>query len=204
MRTTSPSPTSPTPAVPGATGRPGVRRLAAAGLCAVGLAGAAQAQTFLGGRPSDRFGGPPSVETQRPVTAPSPVAPGEPTQGRVNEGGSSLASARRLPSGTRGMRLSGEFDSLQYPVFLTAGQARGPARMRVSYLSAISVAPESSDLSVTINGEKVGWTRIQAPGAVKVVEFAIPDGRLTPGYNAVRLSVSQRHRVDCSVGATYE
>ncbi|TXM67586.1 cellulose biosynthesis cyclic di-GMP-binding regulatory protein BcsB [Methylobacterium sp. WL69] len=204
MRTTSPSPTSPTPAVPGATGRPGVRRLAAAGLCAIGLAGAAQAQTFLGGRPSDRFGGPPSVETQRPVTAPSPVAPGEPTQGRVNEGGSSLASARRLPSGTRGMRLSGEFDSLQYPVFLTAGQARGPARMRVSYLSAISVAPESSDLSVTINGEKVGWTRIQAPGAVKVVEFAIPDGRLTPGYNAVRLSVSQRHRVDCSVGATYE
>jgi len=181
-----------------------VRRLhrfaRAVGLCTVLLVGAASAQTFLGGRPSDRFGGPPAPETQRPATPPA----GGPTTGRVAEAGSSIASARRLPSGTRGMRLSGEVDSLQYPVFLTPGQARGPARMRVSYLSAISVAPESSALTVTVNDEKIGWTRVQAPGAVKVVEFAIPEGRLKPGYNAVRLSVNQRHRVDCSVEATYE
>ncbi|KQP24578.1 cellulose synthase [Methylobacterium sp. Leaf102] len=187
-----------------------VRIVRATGLCTVLLAGAANAQTFLGGRPSDRFGGPPAPETQRPATAPTGgpklgnSPPGGPTAGRVTEAGSTIASARRLPSGTRGMRLSGEADSLQYPVFLTPGQARGPARMRVSYLSAISVAPESSELTVTVNDEKIGWTRVQAPGAVKVVEFAIPDGRLKPGYNAVRLSVIQRHRVDCSVDATYE
>ena len=117
---------------------------------------------------------------------------------------STIAPARRLPSGPRGFRLTGEEDSLRYPVYLTDAQTRGPVRLRLSYLSAISVAPESSELAAFVNGAKVGWTRIQAPGAVKVVEFAIPDGVLKAGFNAVTFTASQRHRVDCSVGATYE
>ncbi|MBD8909774.1 cellulose biosynthesis cyclic di-GMP-binding regulatory protein BcsB, partial [Methylorubrum zatmanii] len=88
--------------------------------------------------------------------------------------------------------------------YLTEAQTRGAARLRVSYLSSISVAPEFSELAGLVNDTKVGWTRIQAPGAVKVVEFAIPEGVLKSGYNAVTLTASQRHRVDCSIEATYE
>ncbi|AWN54335.1 cellulose biosynthesis cyclic di-GMP-binding regulatory protein BcsB [Methylobacterium sp. 17Sr1-1] len=115
-----------------------------------------------------------------------------------------VEAARRFPAGTGGYRLAGEEASLQFPVHVTEAQARGPAKLRVSYLSAISVAPESSELSGSVNGTRVGWTRIQAPGAVKVVEFPLPEGVLKPGYNAVTLAASQRHRVDCSTEATYE
>ncbi|MET7244716.1 cellulose biosynthesis cyclic di-GMP-binding regulatory protein BcsB [Methylobacterium sp. EM32] len=115
-----------------------------------------------------------------------------------------VEAARRFPAGTGGYRLAGEEASLQFPVYVTEAQARGPAKLRVSYLSAISVAPESSELSGSVNGTRVGWTRIQAPGAVKVVEFPLPEGVLKPGYNAVTLAASQRHRVDCSTEATYE
>lgn len=36
------------------------------------------------------------------------------------------------------------------------------------------------------------------------MEFDIPDGLLKAGFNAVRLTAEQRHRVDCSPEATYE
>ncbi|KQO98035.1 cellulose biosynthesis cyclic di-GMP-binding regulatory protein BcsB [Methylorubrum extorquens] len=185
----------------------------------------ARAQSFLGTGPAERLTVPPTGDAlrkqspapaQAPARAPTSSAPPTPTaQGRPSapdsaDGGrrpqiqATIAPARRLPAGTRGFRLSGEEDVLQYPVYLTEGQARGAARLRVSYLSAISVAPEGSELTGLVNGTKVGWTRIQAPGAVKVVEFAIPDGVLKAGYNAVTLTASQRHRVDCAIEATYE
>ena len=189
--------------------------VAAAGSVASGTA--ARAQSFLGTGPAERLTVPPTGDALRkPNPAPS-QAPAQPSaaQGRPPAAESSdaarrtqvqatIAPARRLPAGTRGFRLSGEEDVLQYPVYLTEGQARGGARLRVSYLSAISVAPEGSELTGLVNGTKVGWTRIQAPGAVKVVEFAIPDGVLKAGYNAVTLTASQRHRVDCTIEATYE
>ncbi|MCP1547304.1 hypothetical protein J2W76_000549 [Methylorubrum zatmanii] len=189
----------------------------------------ARAQSFLGTGPAERLTVPPTGDALRkqgpaPVQAPAQIPPRGPapsttpvptTQGRPSAPDSAdagrrqqvqatIAPARRLPAGTRGFRLSGEEDVLQYPVYLTEGQARGGARLRVSYLSAISVAPEGSELTGLVNGTKVGWTRIQAPGAVKVVEFAIPDGVLKAGYNAVTLTASQRHRVDCAIEATYE
>ncbi|WP_354454217.1 cellulose biosynthesis cyclic di-GMP-binding regulatory protein BcsB [Methylobacterium sp. 1030] len=186
----------------------------------------ALAQSFLGSGPAERLTVPPSGNalrapsedgsgparrpdasatetrpTARPSEPPRTAAPQTVPRAAIQ---ATIAPARRLPSGPRGFRLTGEEDSLRYPVYLTEAQTRGPARLRLSYLSAISVAPESSELAAFVNGTKVGWTRIQAPGAVKVVEFAIGDGVLKPGYNAVTFTASQRHRVDCSVGATYE
>ena len=199
--------------------------LAVALVCALMGGVPAHAQSFLGTGPAERLTVPPTGDAlrkqspapaQAPARAPTSSAPPTPTaQGRPSapdsaDGGrrpqiqATIAPARRLPAGTRGFRLSGEEDVLQYPVYLTEGQARGAARLRVSYLSAISVAPEGSELTGLVNGTKVGWTRIQAPGAVKVVEFAIPDGVLKAGYNAVTLTASQRHRVDCAIEATYE
>jgi len=202
------------------------------GLPALGLllalaSGPAAAQSFLGRGPAERLTVPPSGNALRvppedgtgPARRPDaaaaeqrPAVPraAEPPRAAAPQAApraviqSTIAPARRLPSGPRGFRLSGEEDSLRYPVYLTEAQTRGPARLRLSYLSAISVAPESSELAAFVNGTKVGWTRIQAPGAVKVVEFAIGDGVLKPGYNAVTFTASQRHRVDCSTAATYE
>ncbi|XYD11732.1 cellulose biosynthesis cyclic di-GMP-binding regulatory protein BcsB [Methylobacterium sp. NMS12] len=186
----------------------------------------ALAQSFLGSGPAERLTVPPSGNALRAPTGDGPdsarrpdaagaeprstprspeppraAAPQTVPRGVIQ---STIAPARRLPSGPRGFRLTGEEDSLRYPVYLTEAQTRGPARLRLSYLSAISVAPETSELAAFVNGTKVGWTRIQAPGAVKVVEFAVADGVLKPGYNAVTFTASQRHRVDCSIGATYE
>jgi len=193
--------------------------LALACAVAAGFAGSgsgARAQSFLGTGPAERLTVPPAGDALRkpnPSPSQSPAqpsaAPGRPPAEapdatRRSQVQATIAPARRLPAGTRGFRLSGEEDVLQYPVYLTEGQVRGGARLRVSYLSAISVAPEGSELTGLVNGTKVGWTRIQAPGAVKVVEFAIPDGVLKAGYNAVTLTASQRHRVDCAIDATYE
>jgi len=204
--------------------------LAAAALVLALMGGVpARAQSFLGTGPAERLTVPPTGDALRkqgpaPVQAPAqiptrgpapsatpapttqgrPSAPDSADAGRRQQVQATIAPARRLPAGTRGFRLSGEEDVLQYPVYLTEGQARGAARLRVSYLSAISVAPEGSELTGLVNGTKVGWTRIQAPGAVKVVEFAIPDDVLKAGYNAVTLTASQRHRVDCAIEATYE
>ncbi|WP_238190531.1 cellulose biosynthesis cyclic di-GMP-binding regulatory protein BcsB [Methylobacterium frigidaeris] len=183
------------------------------------------AQSFLGTGPAERLTLPPAGEPLRPAP-PRPqgqAAQGQAAQGQAAQGQGPqsqapeadparrtmpvvavVAAARRFPAGTRGYRLAGEEDALQFPVYVTEAQARGPAKLRVSYLSAISVAPEASELSGSVNGTKVGWTRIQAPGAVKVVEFPIPEGLLKAGYNAVALTASQRHRVDCSTEATYE
>ncbi|WP_191970065.1 cellulose biosynthesis cyclic di-GMP-binding regulatory protein BcsB [Methylobacterium planeticum] len=195
-------------------------RLRAASCLAALLTGAvlsappARAQSFLGAGPAERLTVPPTGDALRAGAAPStppaapsaPPAPPQPETDAARRGAltAGIAAARRFPAGTRGYRLAGEDDTLQFPVFLTEAQARGGARLRISYLSAISVAPEASELTGSVNGTKVGWTRIQAPGAVKVVEFAIPEGVLKAGYNAVGFTVSQRHRVDCSIDATYE
>ena len=201
-------------------------RLPVLGLLVCLASGPALGQSFLGTGPAERLTVPPSgnalrapsedgasparrpdaaaaepKSTPRPPEPPRAAAPQTVPRAVIQ---STIAPARRLPSGPRGFRLTGEEDSLRYPVYLTDAQTRGPVRLRLSYLSAISVAPESSELAAFVNGAKVGWTRIQAPGAVKVVEFAIPDGVLKAGFNAVTFTASQRHRVDCSVGATYE
>ena len=111
---------------------------------------------------------------------------------------------RPLPATGESLRLSGEEDTLQWPVYVTAEQARERLRFRVGYLAAISVVPEASFMTATINDVVLGRTPIKAPGAVKVIEFDIPAGVLKAGYNAVAISTIQRHRVDCSLGATYE
>ncbi|WP_036303207.1 cellulose biosynthesis cyclic di-GMP-binding regulatory protein BcsB [Methylobacterium sp. 77] len=179
-------------------------------LTALGLilpAPGSQAQSFLGSGPAERFSVPPvgdalrRPDAQQPVPA-RPTAP--PAEARRDTPVARIASARRLPATTDGFRMEGEEASLSLPVYLTEAQTRGRQRLRISYLSAISVAPEASELMVSVNGTVIGRTSIQAPGAVKVVEFEIPEGNLKLGYNAVSLSASQRHRVDCSLNATYE
>ena len=164
----------------------------------VAAAPPAEAQSFLGrgaplvlslpdAQPAARRPGPAVVETVSAAPAPAPALPQRP-----------------FPALSTGLRLAGEESSLQWPVYLTETQARERLRLRIGYLAAISVVPDASFLTATINGVAIGRSEIKAPGAIRIIEFDIPADLLKPGYNAVAVAGIQRHRVDCSLDATYE
>jgi cellulose synthase operon protein B len=111
---------------------------------------------------------------------------------------------RFLPSTLEGLRLSGEVGDLRWPVYLTTAQAKSALSFRLGYLSAASVLPDASTIEVKINDKQIGTDTIAAPAGLRTVTFDVPAGTLQPGYNAVSISLQQRHRVDCSVAATYE
>lgn len=111
---------------------------------------------------------------------------------------------RRLPVTLKGFRFDGEWAQGDWPVYLTAAQARRKARFRLAFLSAISVMPEGSRLTLSVNDTVISRTRLAPPEATASEEFEIPAGLLKPGFNAVRIVAEQRHRVDCSPQATYE
>ena len=157
----------------------------------------APAQTFVGVGLADRPvpGQPPA---RLAAVAPLPVAPTSPT---------SLVAPtvlRFFPGTLDGLRLTGEIGDLRWPVYLTSAQAAASLRIRVGYLSAVSVLPDASLLDVRVNDRSVGSDAIDAAQGLRSIVFAIPAGLLKPGYNAVSITVQQRHRVDCSVAATYE
>lgn len=111
---------------------------------------------------------------------------------------------RRLPATLRGFRFSGEWAQTAWPVYLTATQARQPAKVQLAFLSAISVMPEGSRLTLSVNDTVVARTALAPPDDIATRVFEIPAGLLVAGFNAVRIAVDQRHRVDCSPAATYE
>ncbi len=167
-------------------------------------AGAALAQSFTGAGPMAPFtlpaGADPRADRGAARTDPAVAGAASRPEPRPPE----APAMRHLHGTLQGFRLFGEIGASEWPIYLTEAQARGKLRFKVGYLSAVSAAPEASKLSLVINGKAVGETAIRAPNSVKVVEFDIPEGLLKAGFNAVRLTAEQRHRVDCSPDATYE
>jgi hypothetical protein len=173
------------------------------------LAGAAllattsvRAQSFVGIGPVRSLTLPtePRGEPQgAPQPFPASVVTAPPRGERPPEDG-----LRRLPATLRGFRLTGEWAQAEWPVYLTAAQARQPAKFQMAFLSAISVMPEGSRLTLSINDRAVAQTALAPPDDIATRVFDIPAGLLVAGFNAVRVTVSQRHRVDCSPAATYE
>ncbi len=173
------------------------------------LAGAAllatvgvRAQSFVGIGPVRSFTLPTesrdaSQGTPQHSSASILIAP--PPKERLHEDG-----LRRLPSTLRGFRLTGEWAQAEWPVYLTVAQARQAAKFQMALLSAISVMPEGSRLTLSINDRTVAETTLAPPDDFATRSFDIPRGLLVAGFNAVRVTVSQRHRVDCSPAATYE
>lgn len=160
-----------------------------------------------GGAP--RFAAPatPSPGAQPPPVSAPPAAQApdaQPVAARSTPAALTPFVTRHLPNNTQGYRLTGEIGVSEWPMFLTAAQARGRLRFRVGYLSAVSVMPEASTLTLSINDEPIGQTRISAANSVRAAEFDVPPGLLKPGFNAIRIGVEQRHRVDCSLQSTYE
>jgi cellulose synthase operon protein B len=111
---------------------------------------------------------------------------------------------RPLSVTTDNAEFVGEAVSREFVVHLTAGEATRPAKIRLAYLNAISVMPETFKLTVKVNDTVVGGSSVQTSGQPESLNLDIPLGLLEPGFNAVRVSVRQTHRVDCSPGSTYE
>ncbi|MBG0809324.1 cellulose biosynthesis cyclic di-GMP-binding regulatory protein BcsB [Methylosinus sp. H3A] len=136
---------------------------------------------------------------------PAPVAPAPvvaaPLAPRPAIAGAML---RHLTNNIQGYRLAGEIGASEWPIYVTEAQASRRLQFRVGYLAAVSVMPEASALTLTINDQAIGDTPIRAVQEVETIVFDIPPGVMRPGFNSVRIATSQRHRVDCSLEATYE
>jgi len=59
-------------------------------------------------------------------------------------------------------------------------------------------------LNAELNGKAMGEFAIASPFDFTRQTFSVGPGVLRPGLNTVRVSISQHHRVDCSLEATYE
>src|SRR5471030_2835718 len=110
----------------------------------------------------------------------------------------------RMPGNAASMRMEGEDGSVVWPVYAPAASLSRLNRFQLVFQAAISVMPEASWLTLAINGKTMGRVPIAAPTAAKTLAFDVPAGALSPGWNEVQVSVVQRHRVDCSIAATYE
>jgi len=158
------------------------------------------------------------AQQQQPAPQPPVVAPrtygGTPAGGMII-GGQTTANRigspkdggivlRHLTNNVQGFRLSGEVGASEWPIYVTDTQTQRGLKFQVGFLSAISVMPEASYLTVMINDQVVGRTNINAARGVRTATFDIPDGLMRPGFNSVRIMAEHRHRVDCSLQATYE
>lgn len=119
-------------------------------------------------------------------------------------GGVIVPVFRRLASDASQLRFDGEMGMRDLPVYLRPDQVTEPAKLKLRYLSAVSVMPEASRLTATINGRDIAIVTLDASNEAVSTEIDIPPGLLKPGYNAVRFTVQQRHRVDCTIEAAHE
>lgn len=137
------------------------------------------------------------------------VAPAGPLRAepRVSAGDvSNDAMLHRLGSGAHRLMFSGETDGRAFPIFLTGTEARARARIHITYTNAVSVMSEASRMRISVNDVVVSETPIASPAAEdpQTLDVDLPASLLEPGFNAVKIEVQQRHRVDCSIAATYE
>ena len=102
------------------------------------------------------------------------------------------------------LRFEGEEDVINLTFVLDAENAADGGDLVLAYRNAVSVMPESSLVSVMVNGTPVGDFPIRAPSEFDAQIIAVQASLLRAGVNEVRLRAVQRHRVDCSMEATYE
>ncbi|MEA3533352.1 cellulose biosynthesis cyclic di-GMP-binding regulatory protein BcsB [Rhizobium sp. CC-YZS058] len=110
---------------------------------------------------------------------------------------------RKMAASQYDLFFGGETASRQLSFFALPDEASTTAKLVLTLQTAISAAPERSALVVRINGKDIGTAGLVA-GDPRRVEFAVPAGVIQPGYNAISLEADHRHRVDCSIDATYE
>ncbi|WP_170850294.1 MULTISPECIES: cellulose biosynthesis cyclic di-GMP-binding regulatory protein BcsB [unclassified Beijerinckia] len=151
---------------------------------------------------------PVAIPASPQMAAPKPFTPtAQPRQpitshiGSLKENGVVL---RHLSNNVQGFRLTGEIGSSEWPLYMTESQIQRGLKFQIGFLSAVSVMPEASYLTLMINDQTVGRTNITGSRGVRTAVFDIPDGLMKAGFNSIRIMAEQRHRVDCSLQATYE
>ncbi|MCB4771912.1 cellulose biosynthesis cyclic di-GMP-binding regulatory protein BcsB [Ancylobacter sp. Lp-2] len=102
------------------------------------------------------------------------------------------------------MVFAGEVASRAFVIYATPDEVARQATFLLSYLNAVVVMPESSRIRVTINGQAIVESPIASSQEPARIAAPIPRGTLRAGANLVRIEVTQRHRTDCAVTATYE
>lgn len=175
-------------------------------------------------RPASPAPGP--VQTQIPLspprasgqTTPSPAppratAPSSATPAPAGQAATSPRQPAGLPAELAGrhflvpeksLRLNGEADQRSWSIYLTPEQAAAPAKLNLGYQNSIVVAPEVSELAVTINDVPVYANPITSPDQISDRVLDIPAGVLKAGINFVRFRADQRHRTDCTIESTFE
>lgn len=147
---------------------------------------------------AERASPPPALPAQTP--APSPTQPAAQAPAVTQ----SLGTHRRYIIPGRELTLSGEYDRNTWSIYLTEGEASSPARLQFAYQNAVVVAPEASELTVTINGHRLTASSISSPDSVRATVLDVPAGMLQAGANQIDIRASQRHRTDCDVRSTYD
>ena len=102
------------------------------------------------------------------------------------------------------LRLDGEIDERSWNVFLSATEAARGGTLSIAFTNSVLVLPEASRLRVILNGRQIAQTAIDSPDRTKVIALPIPADLLRAGENAISLEADMRHRIDCSLNATYE
>lgn len=104
----------------------------------------------------------------------------------------------------RTLRLEGELDSRAWSVYLTAAEAARGGTLSLAFNNSVLVLPEGSRMRLFLNGREVVETAIDSPDRTKVITLPVSADLLRPGENQFRIEAEMRHRIDCSVNATYE
>ncbi|HBF29682.1 cellulose biosynthesis cyclic di-GMP-binding regulatory protein BcsB [Rhizobium sp.] len=108
-----------------------------------------------------------------------------------------------LPFGN--LSLTGETDSRRWVIYLTQKEASASESITIGYQNSILISPESSHLSLEVNGVMAGSAALDSPDNTDGrMTFKLHPGVLKPGENLLSLAVQQTHRTDCTIQSTYD
>ncbi len=111
---------------------------------------------------------------------------------------------KHLPAGHDELVFRGESVRKSWPLFVGRNEIERAKVFQLALKNTVALMPDRSSLRLAINGHLLATVPTRAPAGLAVVSVAIPPGVLVPGFNTVAVSAQMTHRVDCSVGATYE
>lgn len=136
-----------------------------------------------------------------PVSVDTPVAPQSPARKPAERVAGGIERFI-IPAPT--LRFEGEVARRSWGVALTAEQAARATELVLTTNSSIYVAPEDSQLRVTINDQVVLEEALGASENGSRLSVPLGPSNLRAGINVFTLDVSQRHRTDCTVESTYQ
>ena len=112
-------------------------------------------------------------------------------------------NSRNIGAPTNIATLAGEEAASSWNFFVPAAEAGLVETINLEIETSVLSDPDRSTAVVYLNSQEVGRLALSV-SQTGVQNIPVPTGAVMPGWNNVRIVSSQRHRVDCSVTATYE